>query len=103
MPEFARLALLASPSERAQEACEALRRTRDWVSLEDADAAVVIGGDGFMLQTLHTMLDIDHVVPAFGLNLGTVGFLMNKYRSSRGIEERLAKATEITVSPLRMT
>ncbi len=103
MPKFARLALLASPTERAQDACEALRKSRDWVALEDAQAVVVVGGDGFMLQTLHMMIDIDHIIPAFGLNLGTVGFLMNKYRSSRSIDERLAKATQIAISPLRMT
>lgn len=103
MPDFARLALLASPSERAQEAYEALLKSREWFPIDKAEAAVVIGGDGFMLQTLHSMLDINHIIPAFGLNLGTVGFLMNKYRSSRGIEERLAKATQISVSPLRMT
>ncbi|MFN3469784.1 MAG: NAD kinase [Novosphingobium sp.] len=103
MPDYARLALLASPTERAQEASETLRRQREWVPLDRADAAVVIGGDGFMLQTLHAMLDTDHVVPAFGLNLGTVGFLMNKYRSGRPIEERLSKATAIAICPLRMT
>lgn len=103
MPEFKRLALLGSPTERAQEALEALSTRHSWVPLEEADAAVIVGGDGFMLQILHTMLDIGHVVPAFGLNLGTVGFLMNKYRSSRSIEERLAKATPIGISPLRMT
>ncbi|HQS68421.1 MAG: NAD kinase [Novosphingobium sp. 28-62-57] len=102
MPEYSRLALLASPTERAQEACEALQKERTWVPLEEADAAVVIGGDGFMLQTLHAMLDTDHVIPAFGLNLGTVGFLMNRYRSSRSIKERLAKATSVGISPLRM-
>lgn len=102
MPEFSRLALLASPTERAQEACETLLSQREWCPLESADAVVVIGGDGFMLQTLHTMLDMDRVIPAFGLNLGTVGFLMNKYRSGRSLEERLAKATAIAISPLRM-
>lgn len=103
MPEYSRLALLASPTERSQEAFDALRQQREWVALDQADAAVVIGGDGFMLQTLHTMLDVDHVIPAFGLNLGTVGFLMNKYRSGRSLDERLAKATAIAISPLRMT
>ena len=103
MPDFARLALLASPSERAQDAYETLLKSRDWLPIEEADAAVVIGGDGFILQTLHAMIDLDHIIPLFGLKLGTVGFLMNKYRSSRSIEERLAKATQISVSPLRMT
>lgn len=103
MPDFSRMALLASPTDRAQEACDGLRNSREWVALEDADVAVVVGGDGFMLQTLHAMIDIDHIIPAFGLNLGSVGFLMNKYRSSRSIEERLSKATQIAISPLRMT
>lgn len=53
MPEFARLALLVSPTDRAQEAGDVLRQSRDWVPLEEAQAVVVIGGDGFMLQTLH--------------------------------------------------
>ena len=102
MPDFTRLALLASPTDRAQEAEIALRDARAWVPFEEAEAVVVLGGDGFMLQTLHHMLDTDHVVPAFGLNLGTVGFLMNRYKSSRALEERIAKARRIAVSPLRM-
>lgn len=103
MPGKARLALLASPTDRAQDAEAALLASREWVPLEEAEAVVVIGGDGFMLQILHQMLDIDHIVPAFGLNLGTVGFLMNRYKSSRSIDERIAKARRIAVSPLRMT
>ncbi|CAM4167036.1 NAD kinase [Novosphingobium lubricantis] len=103
MSDFARLALFVSPTQQAQEAGETLRTMHDWVPLEQADAAVVLGGDGFMLQILHAMIDTDHIVPAFGLNLGTVGFLMNKYRSSRSIEERLNKATPIAISPLQMT
>jgi hypothetical protein len=53
-----------------------------------------------MLQTLHHMLDTGRVVPAYGMNLGTVGFLMNRYKSSRPLEERIARA-RIAVSPLK--
>ena len=102
MPEYMRLALMASPTDRAQDAETALRASREWVPFEEADAVVVLGGDGFMLQILHHMLDTDHVVPAFGLNLGTVGFLMNRHKSSRALEDRMSKARRIAVSPLRM-
>ena len=100
--DFERLALLASPVEKAREAARQLAGAADWVPLAEADAAVVLGGDGFMLQTLHQMLDDGRVIPAYGINLGTVGFLMNPHRSGN-IAARLAKARHIAVSPLRMT
>ncbi len=103
MTSKARLAILASPSERAQEAAAALAATHDWVPLDQAEIVVVLGGDGFMLQTLHHMLDVDRVIPAYGLNLGTVGFLMNRAKSSRSIAERIARARAIAVAPLAMT
>jgi len=101
-PDFHKLALLASPTERAQEAAEALSGCADWVPLEQADAAVVLGGDGFMLETMHRMIDLDLLRPVYGLNLGTVGFLMNRYQKNCRVLERLAKARRIAVSPLRM-
>lgn len=100
MAEYARLALLASPTDQAQEAASDLNGQDSWVPLEEADAAVVLGGDGFMLQTLHHMIDTERVVPAYGLNLGTVGFLMNPRRSSKPLRDRLAKARTISVAPL---
>jgi NAD+ kinase len=102
MPDIARLALLASPTDRAQDAETALLAAHPWVPLEEADTVVVLGGDGFMLQTLHHMLDTGRVIPAYGLNLGTVGFLMNRNKSSRPVAERVAKARAIAVSPLLM-
>lgn len=98
----ARLALVASPTERAQEAEVELRRSRAWVDPEAADVIVALGGDGFMLQTLHHMLDSGRIVPVYGINLGTVGFLMNRLKSSRPLEERVARARGIAVSPLWM-
>ena len=99
---FTRLALLASPTERAQEAAAAIGDCTDWVPLEQAEAAVVLGGDGFMLETMHRMIDAALQLPIYGLNLGTVGFLMNRYTKGCRVLERLAKARRIAVSPLRM-
>lgn len=101
--DFERIALLASPVDKAQEGARQLREASDWVPLEEADAVVVLGGDGFMLQTLHHMLDSGRVVPAYGLNRGTVGFLMNRWRERSNIAAKLAKATRIAVAPLHMT
>ncbi len=98
----ARLALLVSPTERAREAAQRIADDVDWVPLDAADTAVVIGGDGFMLQMLHQMLDTGRVIPAYGINLGTVGFLMNKPRSSRSLLERLNRARPVDVIPLAM-
>jgi NAD+ kinase len=99
---FERLALVASDTERAQEARDALLAQGPWFPLEEADAAVVLGGDGFMLQTLHAMLDAGRVVPAYGMNLGTVGFLMNRYDKRATISARVNKARRWTIAPLRV-
>ena len=99
---YERLALQASDTPRAQEAYRVLLGQRDWVALAEADAVVVLGGDGFMLHTLHAMLDAGRVVPAFGMNLGTVGFLMNRYDKRAGIAARVNKARHWTIPPLRV-
>ena len=102
MPTPARLALLASPTDRSEEFAADLRKTHTFVDLAEADIVVVVGGDGFMLQTLHQMLDDGRVIPAYGINLGTVGFLMNKARSNRSLVERVGRAKTIAVTPLAM-
>lgn len=99
---FERLALLASPSERARGAAAELEACHQWVPLAEAQAVVVLGGDGFMLDTLHLMLDHGPVLPAYGVNLGTVGFLMNRWRGCAGLVERVRKARMMAVAPLRM-
>lgn len=103
MTKDMRLALAVSYSERAQDAANALRDAHPWVSHEEADAIVVLGGDGYMLHVLHRMLDVGRVMPAYGVNHGTVGFLMNKAKSGRTIAERVARARSIAVTPLEMT
>jgi NAD+ kinase len=98
-----RRALLASPTPQAQAAAEDLRRRYDWAPLAEAEMVVALGGDGFMLQTLHAQLDRRApVVPVFGMNLGTVGFLMNEWRSG-DLDARLAASRPFQVTPLRMT
>lgn len=99
---FKRFALLASDAHRAKTAYADLLPTHDWVPVEEADVAVVLGGDGFMLQTLHEMLNRGKVIPAYGLNRGTVGFMMNRYRNGGNLLSRVQKARPFTFSPLRM-
>ncbi|MDP7325503.1 MAG: NAD kinase [Qipengyuania citrea] len=103
MSEYNRLALVVSDAPRAQKAAEReFRSVTDWVPLEEADAVVVLGGDGFMLQTLHAMLDTGRIIPAYGLNLGTVGFLMNRNRNPETLIKRIGKAKPHHIAPLRM-
>ena len=98
-----RRALVASPTPPAQAAAAALADAHDWVAPADADLIVALGGDGFMLQTLHAMLERRKpVVPVFGMNLGTVGFLMNEWRP-HGLDMRLERTKSFKVVPLAMT
>ena len=94
-------ALLASPAEAAQAAESLLRERYDFVPLEEAEQIVALGGDGFLLQTLHEMLHRRRICPLFGMNRGTVGFLMNDWRID-GLRERFNNAKAFLVPPLRM-
>lgn len=99
---FQKLALIVADSDRAREAAERLADLADWVPLAEADAAVVLGGDGTMLDAMHRIIDNGYQTPVYGLNLGTVGFLMNRYRKHAQLLERLARARPIAVRPLKM-
>jgi NAD+ kinase len=98
----ARIGLLASHTEVARAAEAMLRHRYDWADAEDAEILVALGGDGFMLQTLHGMLNSGQQRPVFGMNRGTVGFLMNDWRLDR-LGERIAAAKTIRVAPLSMS
>lgn len=102
MTGYRRLAMIAAQTARAQEAAAMLRGSADWVPVEEADALVVLGGDGTMLDAMHAMLDSGRVVPVYGFNLGTVGFLMNRYQKNCRLRDRLARARPIAVAPLQM-
>lgn len=66
---------------------------------EDAEIVIALGGDGFMLQTLHAF--VGEGKPIYGMHLGSVGFLMNEYREN-GLQERLAQAESAEIHPLKM-
>ena len=102
MSQYERRALVASPTAPAQAAAAELADAADWVDPNDADVVIALGGDGFLLQTLHTMLDRRRPVPVFGMNLGTVGFLMNEWRL-HGLVDRLERAKAFKVTPLLVT
>jgi NAD+ kinase len=94
-----KLHFVASDASEAKDALVALRARHEDVGPERADIIVALGGDGFMLQTLHHFLT--HAKPIYGMNCGSVGFLMNDY-SEAGLDERLDAAEAAVVHPLRM-
>ena len=94
-------ALLASPAEAALAAEALLREAYDFVPFAEAEQVIALGGDGFLLSTLHDMLDCGRILPVFGMNRGTVGFLMNEWRIE-GLRERVDRAKAVSVAPLRM-
>lgn len=96
------IGLLSSNRELAQAAEAMLCRRYSFARVEDAASFIALGGDGFMLHTLHRMLEGDCPnKPVFGMNRGTVGFLMNEWRID-GLEQRIGAAKAIRVAPLEM-
>ncbi|WP_300519369.1 NAD kinase [Aliiroseovarius sp.] len=93
------IAFVASNTDVSREArAELVSRYGD-VAPDRADIIVALGGDGFMLQTLHETQSLP--APVYGMNCGTVGFLMNKY-SPDGLIDRLFAAEEEVINPLSM-
>ncbi|MBO6783689.1 MAG: NAD kinase [Alphaproteobacteria bacterium] len=97
--ESQKIAFVAADFDTAQDALAGLQSAYPNVEPEHADVIVALGGDGFVLQTLRRF--VDRKIPVFGLNRGSVGFLMNEY-SDAGLPERLAKAQAVTLYPLHM-
>lgn len=95
-----KLAFTASEAPVAQTARATLVSRYGETLEEQADIIVALGGDGFMLQTLHRTQSL--AAPVYGMNRGTVGFLMNEYSES-GLMERLKAAEEEVINPLAMT
>jgi NAD+ kinase len=100
MPRFDKIAFIASETKEAQEALKELTKRYGNASAEEADAIVALGGDGLMLQTMHRHLNSR--IPIYGMNRGSVGFLLNDYRED-GLKERLKLAEITIIHPLRMT
>ncbi|MFQ5347714.1 MAG: NAD kinase [Rhodothalassiaceae bacterium] len=99
MSNAPKIAFIASESPEAQQAAAALRQRYGDVAVADAEVIVALGGDGFMLQTLHQA--INRRTPIFGMNRGTVGFLLNDFAID-GLIERIEKAEAVDLHPLRM-
>lgn len=93
------ITFLASDAPVAQEALTKLTAAYGSVPEDRAEVIVALGGDGFMLQTLHATQAMD--VPVYGMNCGTIGFLMNEYEE-QGLRARLAEAQEEVINPLTM-
>jgi NAD+ kinase len=94
-----RIHFVASQVAPAGEALALMQKRYGQSELENADVIVALGGDGFMLRTLHRV--IPNNKPVFGMKIGNVGFLMNRY-SEDDLEERLASAKPVSLNPLRM-
>ncbi len=94
------VAFVPNATDGAQAACERLRARYGSVAPEDADVIVALGGDGLMLETLHRFMNTGK--PIYGMNRGSVGFLMNEFRED-DLRERLAAAEVTALRPLRMT
>ena len=93
------LAFVSAATPTARAARARLEKRYGAVKPAEADIIVALGGDGLMLQALHR--NIRRQKPIYGMNLGTVGFLLNTYKES-GLLQRLKRARKVTLTPLRM-
>jgi NAD+ kinase len=94
-----RIGFAAAPTALAQEARERFLQRYGDCPFDQAEVVVALGGDGFMLETLHRVLPRPR--PVYGMNCGSVGFLMNPF-AEEGLNDRLALAQEAVLHPLRM-
>jgi len=101
MSKYSKLALLHSDTDSAAEAAEILKLKYDFVDIEQADALIVLGGDGYLLQNLHQQLEGEKPLPVYGMNRGTIGFLMNAWRED-DLVNRIEKAKNFCIYPLKM-
>jgi NAD+ kinase len=93
------IGFVASDAPAAQAALAELQALYNAIPPEQADVIVALGGDGFMLETLHHYLQ--RRVPIYGMHRGSVGFLMNGY-GPKGLPERIARAVPVRIHPLEM-
>ncbi|PIR37594.1 MAG: NAD kinase [Alphaproteobacteria bacterium CG11_big_fil_rev_8_21_14_0_20_39_49] len=97
---YIKIACVADNSDKAGSSLELLKQKYEFIDdVAQADAIVALGGDGFMLHTLHEYMKADK--PIYGMNCGTVGFLMNEFREDNLIES-INAAKRYNLHPLRM-
>jgi len=95
-----KIAIVASEAKVAQAAAKDLEKRYPFVPLAEADTIIALGGDGFILHLIHDIMP--HKASIFGMNRGTVGFLLNDFRAE-GLMERIEASTSIALHPLRMS
>ena len=98
--KFSRIAFLASEAPEARRALTRLTKLYGNSDPASADVVVALGGDGLMLQALHRFMTSG--LPIYGMNRGSVGFLMNDF-AEKNLTERLEHAESTTIRPLKMT
>ena len=98
-PSSLRIAFCASDRPEAAQACDRLSERYGQAPEAQADVIVALGGDGFMLETLHA--NLMRKIPVYGMNRGSVGFLMNDYDED-DLPERIAAAGRAVIHPLQM-
>jgi NAD+ kinase len=96
---FSRIGFMASSVDEAQQAKARLQARYGTHDLGNCDVIVALGGDGLMLSALHEFMNTG--IPIYGMNRGSVGFLMNEY-AEEGLIERLAAAYPTVIHPLAM-
>ncbi|TIT78552.1 MAG: NAD kinase [Mesorhizobium sp.] len=97
--EASRFAFVSSDTDDARAALETLSARYGQIPVAEAEIVIALGGDGFLLQTLRDTMSTGKKV--YGMNRGTIGFLMNEYRAG-GLEERISRAVSETIRPLEM-
>ncbi len=99
MRKFDKIAFVASENSGAESVQSDLTKRHKGVGIEEADVIVALGGDGLMLETLHKVMGKN--IPIFGMNFGSIGFLMNRF-DPENLSERLSGASLTLLHPLRM-
>ena len=97
--KFKNISVIADSHADAKSASALLAKSVKSVPADNADVVIALGGDGFMLSTIHSFIGKN--IPIFGMNRGSVGFLMNEFREN-GVVERLERAESIKLRPLTM-
>ncbi|OHX66631.1 NAD kinase [Flammeovirga pacifica] len=96
--KYQKLAFLKSGSPKSDEAFQLLTSVHKNYAVDEADVVVALGGDGFLLQVLHTYPDLDK--PVFGMNRGTLGFLLNEYKDDVDLLERINNSQDVHLCPI---
>lgn len=96
--KYQKIAFVKSGSPKSEEAYNLLLAKYEDHSPEEADVIVALGGDGFLLQVLHTFPHLDK--PIFGMNRGTLGFLLNEYKEDVDLLERINHSKDVHLCPI---